>query len=137
MEIENVVKKSWNFSTAYHESRTSRSDIIPYKNRPNAMIWLWEGFGLLTRFQIVLLSTKAVDRPSFRLPIFSLKLDLTFFSCTVRDEYAQMIFWVCLPGITENRVNCHGILLSDLCGNPVDYLGKHFFLQIKSLTTDY
>ena len=29
-----------------------------------------------------------------------------------------MIFCVCLPGITENSVNGHGILLSDFCGNP-------------------
>ena len=26
MEIENILKKSWNFSTAYHESRAKSSD---------------------------------------------------------------------------------------------------------------
>ena len=30
MEIENIMGKSWNFSTAYHESRTRSSDNLIY-----------------------------------------------------------------------------------------------------------
>ena len=45
--------KSWNLSTAYHESHTRSSDnshIILY--RPTAVIWLWEASSLCAKFKI-------------------------------------------------------------------------------------
>ena len=43
-------------------------------------------------------------KPSFRLLIFSLKRDLTFFSCMC-DEYMRLFS---VFGFMENGVNCHG-----------------------------
>ena len=47
------------------------------------------------------------EQPYFRLLILSLKIDLSYFSY-ICDEYAQLIFCGCLPGIMENDVTCHG-----------------------------
>ena len=48
MKIENILKKSWNFCTAYHESLTRSSDnSISIRH---AVIWLIEAFSLCSRF---------------------------------------------------------------------------------------
>ena len=72
--------------------------------RPIAVIWLREGFGLCSEFKIVMLGR---EQPYFRLLIFSLKIDLSYF-LYICDEYVQMIFCVCLPSIMENDVSYHG-----------------------------
>ena len=56
MEIEKSLKKLWNFSTAYHESRTRRSDNSI--SIDVAVIWLWEAFGLCSRFQFVMIGRR-------------------------------------------------------------------------------
>ena len=40
MEIENILKKSWNFSTADHESRTRSSDNSISMGLLSTVIWL-------------------------------------------------------------------------------------------------
>ena len=56
MEVEIVLKiimeKSWNFSTAYHESRSALN------NKTATVIWLWEAFSLRSKFRIVMLGSR-------------------------------------------------------------------------------
>ena len=94
MEIENILKKSWNFSTVYHKSCTRSSDIYRI-DRFSALIWLREAFCLCSRFQIVMSDR---HQTIFSTPYFQFKKRFDFLFC---DEYAQMIFCVCLPGIME------------------------------------
>ena len=43
LKSENILKKSWNFSTAYHESRTRSSD-----NAISIGLMQWFGYGRLS-----------------------------------------------------------------------------------------
>ena len=118
-KVKEILKKSWNFFTADHESRTRSSN-----NSTSTGLLQWFGYGRLSVYVLDSQFVKVGGKPSFWLLIFCLKRDLTFFSCMWWIR--AIIFCVCLPGIVENGVNCHGkswkshgILLSDFCGNPV------------------
>ena len=50
IKVMEILKKSWNFFTADHESRTRSSDNSIY--RSTVVIWIWEAFGLCSRFPI-------------------------------------------------------------------------------------
>ena len=90
--------KSWKLNIFWTSHGISL--LVANDAREVLMIWLRGGFGLCSEFNIVMLGR---GQPYFRLLIFSLKIDLTFRIC---HEYA--IFCVCLPGIMENYVTCHG-----------------------------
>ena len=105
VEIENIRKKVMDKSIAYHESSTRTSDNSAYLRPTTAVIWLWEAFGLCSRFQIIMF--KLGKRQTIFLTSyfqFERRFDLIF----VCDEYAHILFCVCLPGIMENSVGCHG-----------------------------
>ena len=53
MKMENILKNSWNFSTAFHESRTRSSEHSMFIC--TAVIWQPEAFGLCSGFQIIML----------------------------------------------------------------------------------
>ena len=51
-KVMEILKKSWNFFTADHESRTRSSDNSISTGLLCTVIWLWEAFGLCSRFPI-------------------------------------------------------------------------------------
>ena len=94
MQIENIMEKSWNCSTAYHESRT-RS----YDNSISVVIWLQEAFGLRFKFKIVSTVMKKHGKKSchgkwaknglffLRIPLFFVKID--YIPNCIIDNYVR------------------------------------------------
>ena len=119
MKIEHILKKSWNshgisLLTAHNESRTRRSDNSIY--RPTAVIWLW-AFGLCSRFQIVMTGRRQTILSTL---YFQFEKTFHFLFVYVMNTCDGLL---CLPSWHHGKQcklpwKIHGILLSDLCGNP-------------------
>ena len=79
---EKVMEKSVNFSTGcHHKSRTRSSN-----NSMFAVVWLWEAFGLCSRFQIVVLDSV---QTIFSAPCFQFEKRFDFLLVYFCEEYAR------------------------------------------------
>ena len=120
MEIENILEKSWNFSTGYHESRTRSSDnsiSIGLLHSDLAM----GAFGLCCNLQIVMIFRR---QTIFSTPYFQFEIKSDFLFVFVMNVHDDLL---CLSPWHHGKQwklswRRHGILLSDFCGNPVHVL---------------
>ena len=99
IHLQCILKKSWNFSTAYHESRTRSSDNSILIGRLQLF-----GYGGLSVYVLV-----------------SNENNFTFFLCMC---WICALILLCLPSSHHGKQcilswKSDGILLSDFCGNPV------------------
>ena len=121
-KVTEILKKSW-ISLLLITNHAREVPIIPYRSTG---LLQWFGYGRLSVYvldsQFVMLGGR---QTIFLTPYFQFEKRFTFFPCMWWIR--AIIFCVCLPGIMENGVNCHGkswkshgILVSDFCGNPAN-----------------
>ena len=114
---------SWKYSEKSWKSHEISLLLIANHAREVPIIpYLWAGCSDLTMdgFWFMFYFPNRNDRQEANhLLFFSLKRTFTFLFVYVMNMHDDR---VCLPGIVENKVNCHGkshgILLPDFCGNP-------------------
>ena len=113
-----ILKKSWNFFTADHESQRE-VPIIPYLQTSTAVIWL-DG-----RLSVYVLDSQFVmlggRQTIFLSPYFQYEKRFDFLFVYVMNTCD---YFLCLPSWHHGKRRklswkSHGILLSDFCGNPV------------------
>ena len=118
-KVMEILKKSWNFFTADHESRTRSSD-----NSISTGLLQWFGYGRLSvnvlDSQFVMLGGR---QTIFLTPYFQFEKRFDFLFAYVMNTCD---YFLCLPSWHHGKRRklswkSHGILLSDFCGNPVYY----------------
>ena len=111
-----ILKNSWNFFTADHESCKRSSD-----NSISTGVLQWFGYGRLSVYvldsQFLMLGGR---QTIFLTPYFQFEKRFDFLFVYVMNT---CVYFLCLPSWHHGKRRklswkSHGILLSDFCGNP-------------------